>query len=117
MKVNEFCDFFDFTYEKEHGEIDEDLYSGEYNHIATDNQGVLHNRYVMNISDLSDEFNSLLDDYINEFIEEDGFEYDENAEGTYYEQAYKWCVDTNYEYKTITDVLDCIIHPEKIEEV
>ena len=76
MKASEFCKFFDFTYEKEHGYADTDFYSGEYNYKATDDQGVFHDRLVKNVADFADEFDSMLQDYIQDDLEEQGFESD-----------------------------------------
>lgn len=113
MKASEFCKFFDFTYEKEHGYADTEFYSGEYNYKATDDQGVFHDRLVKDVKDFSDEFNSMLQDYIQDDLEEQGFESEVNE--NYWVSALKWIGD-NENYKVTKDVIDCLLHPEHITE-
>lgn len=86
MKATEFCKFFEFTLQKEHGYDEED---GEYNYIATDNQGVFHPRHVLYVDELTDMFDSCLKDYVDDNLEEDGFKVDESC-GSYYQQALDW---------------------------
>ena len=86
MKATAFCKFFEFTLYKEHGFDKED---GEYNYIAYDDQGVFHPRCVLKVDELTDAFDSMLKDYVNDNLEEDGFEYDDHK-GGYYEQALEW---------------------------
>ena len=86
MKATEFCKFFEFTLHKEHGFDEED---GEYNYIATDDQGTFHPRYAIDVNELTEMFDSMLKDYVDDNLEEDGFEYDDHI-GAYYEQALEW---------------------------
>lgn len=115
MKATEFCKFFEFTLEKEHGIIPEsELYAGEeYNYIATDDQGVFHPRYVMKVDELIDAFDICLNDYIDSNLEEDGFEYDKEKEvdETYYEQALKWAKKNKYS-PCITEVIETLVSGE-----
>ena len=87
MKATEFCKFFEFSLERKHG-YDED--EDEYNYVAMDDQGTLDPRYVMDVDDLTECFDSLLKDYIDDGIQEHGFEYNLMSDTSYYEQALKW---------------------------
>lgn len=87
MKATEFCKYFEFTLTREHGFDEND---GEYNYIATDDQGTLDPRHVMNVDDLTECFDSLLTDYIDDSIQVDGFKYDLMSHSSYYEQALEW---------------------------
>ncbi len=60
------------------------------NYILTDDQGCFSDIYVEDIEGISDCFDRLLPDYIDRTLEDYGFEYDDNKDGTYYQQAYKW---------------------------
>lgn len=113
MKASEFCKFFDFTYEKEYGYADTDFYSGEYNYKATDDQGVFHDRLVKNVADFADEFDSMLQDYIQDDLDEQGFEPELNE--NYWKSALLWIGDNEY-YKITKNVIECLLYPEKIEE-
>ena len=110
MKATEFCKFFEFTIYKSHG-IDED--GDEYNYIAVDDQGVFHSRYITDITEIANCFDSLLMDYIESNVEEDGFKYDDNRNGTYYEQLLEWLKEVNY-YEWYIDVVSCLIDPRLI---
>lgn len=117
MRATEFCKFFDFTLVKEHGFVpgSDDLYAGtEYNYIATDNHGVFQPRYVMDVNELTDMFDSCLKDYIDDMIEEDGFEVDEHY-GAYYDQAYEWAKENEtYKeyYPTVIEALEALAKGE-----
>ena len=116
MKASEFCKFFDFTYEKEHGYADTDYFTGEYNYKATDDHGCWNDRFVTNLEDFADEFDACLPDYIQDVIEEDGFEEPNNE--NYWSAALKWInnrEDKEY-YKIIREVIECLLDPKKIVE-
>ena len=111
MKATEFCKFFEFTLQKEHG-YDEEY--GEYNYVAYDDQGVFHPRYVTYVDELTDMFDSCLKDYIDDNLEEDGFKADEYC-GSYYQQALDWVkgLDVNEVNQLIkncyTDILEALV--------
>lgn len=112
MKATEFCQFFDFTLEREGG-VDE--WDGEYNYVASDNQGCWDDRHAENIEDITDWFDACLHDYLRDDLEEDGFK--PNANGNYWEQALEWC-KTNDMYKDSQhmQVIACLLDPELIED-
>lgn len=115
MKATEFCKFFEFTLYKERGYADEDYYEGKYNYKATDDQGVFHTRYVTDVTELADEFDSLLQDYVIDDLECQGFEPDIHE--NWYKQALTWC-EENEEYKgtDIHQVIACLLNPDLIED-
>lgn len=105
MTVYDFCKFFDFTCEKR-GDC----------FVATDDQGVFHDREFYPASSASDCFDSMLIDYIEEPTEEYGFVYDETAVGTWYEQAEKWC-DNNPDFPDYyADMIRVLANPDLITE-
>ena len=105
MKATEFCKFFDFTIHKSHG-FNED--GDEYNYYATDDQGTFDNRYAMDITYITDWFDSCLPDYIDSNVEEDGFKYDVDGNGSYYEQLLEWLKEVNY-HEWCIDIVSCLI--------
>lgn len=114
MNAYEFCKFFDFTLEKESG-INED--GDTYNYIATDDQAVFHDRTAYKVSGLTDLFDSMLPDYVDEECEYNGFEYDESQDGTFYEQALKWVKsDENYRDTDLAGVLEALVNPDSLTE-
>ena len=119
MKATDFVNFFDFyiVTAKDYEEIiDEDIEPEEtddINYIAIDRQGVFQNRYIKNIRDIADCFDSMLTDYIDTEIEEDGFNYNPEIGTTYYEQALKW-VNENPDDECYKDVIEALVHPETI---
>lgn len=86
MTVSEFCKFFEFTPYKESYT---DEYGDVYKYHAVDDQGVFHDRVANKVADFTDEFDSMLVDYIDLTLEDYGFEYDGNGE-SYYTQALEW---------------------------
>lgn len=129
MKATEFCNFFEFTIIEEHGVIDSKgrdqegnlvdpygFYEGAYNYRISDDQGTFSNRYIQEVSELTECFDSMLQDYVNNTIEEYGFEDDAKSEKTYYEQALEWidekCPDL--QNTDTREVIECLVHPEKI---
>lgn len=112
MTVSEFCEFFDFTPYKE-------TYTDEYGEIfkyhAVDDQGCFHDRTANKVEDFTEEFDSMLSDYIDCTLEDYGFEYDENG-GPYYEQALEWIEKTNRElFDTDTyHVIKTLVHPDTL---
>ena len=114
MKATEFCKFFDFTLEK----CDIDEYGDECGYKATDDQGVFYTRYVMDVKDLSDGFDSMLQDYIENDIEANGFDFDPTCDKqTYYEQALTWCDNNEIWKNTDTrEIIACLVNPDLIED-
>ena len=123
MKASEFCDFFEFTFAKEKGFIDDDnpdgyddLYEGEYNYVACDNEGVFHKRHAKDLQDISDWFSSCIDENIDEYGEY-GFVYPNRAYGDW-EYVYEWMMKSpdfgpdNYE----TRIMKVAAGLEPIEE-
>lgn len=111
MNAYEFCNFFDFTLNKESG-IDEEGFHYEY--IATDNQACFHDRTVDNVTLLAMNFDSMLTDYVDETIESCGFEYDETASGSYYEQALEWIKTSELKDTDTAEVIEVLVYPDKL---
>lgn len=112
MKASEFCSFFDFTLVKENGYVDEDFYSGDYQYRATDDQGVFHDRYAADVKDLADEFDSMLQDYVDDDLEYNGFE--PPATGDYYEAALQWLETSELKNTDIHDVVKVLVNPNEL---
>ena len=102
MKIADFCNFFEFTFEA--GEFYDD--GEKYKYIATDNQGVFRDRLFNDIEFFIDAFDSMVPDYVDDDLEYNGFEYDKEDPAPYYVQAYKWMSD-NPDYKD-TDVYEIV---------
>ena len=110
MKATEFCKFFDFTLEKGEFEVKNDFIydDGVYKYRATDDQGVFADRYTNDITDITDWFDSCLQDYINDDVEEDGFVYVKEQPGSYYEQMLSWLKENGdtYYYYVVASLVD-----------
>lgn len=133
MKATEFCDFFEFSIarisKEEYKDIKEDDNHWYNFHWADENedniyevsdmQGVFEPRYINKVADLTECFDSMLNDYIDEDVEENGFTYDENnTEKTYYEQMIDW-LPTSETYKNSTGFIElvaCLVNPWMIED-
>ena len=119
MKATEFCDFFEFSIKRiSYEELPEDEWFDERDTIyeVKDDHSCFRSRYVSRVDTLSECFDSMLEDYIETFIEEDGFEYNERDNKTYYEQALEWCEEQEYYKKSdIKEVIKCLINPSLIE--
>ena len=113
--------YFDFELVDEPTTIDEYeannncyIEAGEtYKYHAYDIQGVFNTRYVNELPELADYFDSMLFDYVDSLIEENGFNYDESADGSYYEQALAW-ISTNDDLKDTdtAEVIAALVNPE-----
>ena len=114
MNAYDFCKFFEFTLEKESGIADEDFYTGEYSYRATDDQGVFHDRLVNDVKDLADEFDSMLQDYVQDDLEYNGFEPPTNE--NYYEAALKWLETSELKDTDIHDVVRVLVNPDELKE-
>lgn len=127
MKATDFCNFFEFSIERiakeEYEKVkDSDFAWADENadkiYAVRDDQGVFQTRYINDISDLSECFDSLLNDYIDEDVEEDGFkniEYD--TEKSYYEQMLDWMNnDERYKGTFVQDIVYCLTNPSAIED-
>lgn len=95
MTISDFCSFFDFTFQEGNFILSDNddnymIEAGEYKYMASDDQGCFCNRYANDIGDFISMFDSMVYDYIDSNIEEDGFIYDQKADGSYYDQAFKW---------------------------
>ena len=125
MKATDFTEFFEFSIsriEEKEVPFDDDcfvyaLQNSDKYYAVSDNQCTFRTRYIDNVSDLVECFDSMLDDYINMNIEEDGFSCCENDDRTYYEQALEW-LENNDDYKNTWtfDVVNCLVNPELIED-
>lgn len=112
MKATDFCAFFDFTLER--GE-NTDEYGETFKYYATDDQGVFDDRHLNDVSELVDLFDSCLHDYIDEDVEQKtGFEYEEDKEGTYYEQLLEFLEVCKDAYDCYYEVVNALVHPETI---
>ena len=133
MKATEFCDFFEFSIARISKEEYKDIKKNDnhwYNfHWADENedniyevsdmQGVFEPRYINKVADLTECFDSMLNDYIDEDVEENGFTNDENnTEKSYYEQMLDW-LPTSEIYKNSTGLIElvaCLVNPWMIED-
>ena len=104
MKASEFCEYFDFTLTK-----NED---GWY--IATDNQGVFDNRYCIVITDLAECFDILLENYIDDDLEYDGFNPEDRT--NYYEKAEQWLKEKGETNTTFYEVIRVLNNPQLLED-
>ena len=117
MKATEFCKFFDFTLERGKFEVKDDLVylNGTYRYCATDDQYCFHDRYVNDVNDLADAFDSCLQNYVNDYIEEDGFKYDKEKDGSYYDQAVEFAEEFYKTDSVLTHVLKVLNGTETLE--
>ena len=125
MKATEFADYFDFSIypiDKDYVDFDDNYFNyasseDDKFYMVSDNQGVFYPRFISKIEDLADCFDSMLDDYINEDVEESGFEYFESNEGEEYEQMLDYMLHSD-EYKNTwaCDIVSCLVNPSLIED-
>lgn len=101
MNINSFLDFFDFTLEKY-----EDGY-GVIDLQGANLCGIEEERFDT-LSGIIDRFadSIYIPDYIDTFLEEDGYDGDCD-----YESQYEWCVNNNHWLK---DMIYVFLHPETI---
>lgn len=112
MKASEFASYFDFNIVRE-DHLDEENFWKRF--IVTDSQGVMETRHISYVDGLADCFNSLLDDYVNDNLKESGFALDPKSRKSYYSQALSF-LKGKAEYKRLYDVINCLLHPEKIKD-
>ena len=113
MKATEFCNYFEFTLVRENGVTDD---GKEYNYQVVDNQGTFDTKYIDKITELTDCFDSMLKDYIDDYIEENGFKYDKGSDRSYYEQALSWVVDTTLSETNTHWVIAALADPETLAD-
>lgn len=129
MKATEFAQFFDFTiYPREECVIPQNLVGcgpfcmcemDEIKYVVIDNQGIFQSRYISDVSQLSECFDSMLKDYIDDDIEDNGFVYNSKQKKTYYEQALEWLKKSSNEmYKEgyLEEILKALTDPTTIED-
>ena len=104
MTVYDFCKFFEFTCIKE-----------KNGYIATDDMGVFREREFQKPEDAADMFDTLLYDYIDEYLEELGFEYS-NSDRTFYQAALDEVDNLGLKGTEYEEILMCLVHPECITE-
>ena len=92
MTVYDFCEFFDFTCEKVDG-----------GYIATDDQGVFHDREFEKPGDCVDMFDSMLSDYVDDELEYHGFSWD--GTGDFYAHAWNWFADKETDLAQVVGAL------------
>lgn len=112
MKASEFAGFFEFSITRE-DHLDEENFCKRF--IVTDKQGVMETRHISYVEGLSDCFDSLLDDYVNDNLKEYGFDFDRKSRKSYYSQALSF-LKGKAAYKSLYDVINCLLHPEKIKD-
>ena len=116
MKATEFAKWFDFTISL-NTENEPDEFGDITKYIVEDDERVFCTRYIDSVWGLADCFDSMLMDYIESPIEERGFDYDINADGTFYEQALKWAkANKDKVYSEYIEMLECIVDPDLIED-
>lgn len=114
MKATDFCAFFEFTLER--GE-NTDEYGETFKYYAADDQGVFQDRHFNDVKELVDMFDSCLNDYIDEYVEDElGFEYDDEKDGSYYEQLLGFLKECKDEYNCHChyEIVNALVHPETI---
>lgn len=103
MKATELADFFDFTIRlnvdnelDEYGKDDDE----PTKYVVEDNQWCFASRYIDDVSELTECFDSMLDDYIIRDLEEEfGFEYDyKTDERTIMEAAADFATEHDISY-------------------
>lgn len=120
MKATEFCSFFDFSIEMSPIEVvpedEKEELNGKWIYEITDNEGVFHTRYVDKITDITECFDSMIDDYIFGDLSEDK-DYDGSFDNL--ETVLKWLEadeDRKRFYSRHYEVVRCILDPSLIED-
>ena len=117
MKATEFAEFFDFTISLNTEGLVDDCDDEPTKYIVEDNQWCFHTRFINEVDWLTECFDSMLMDYIEDYIEEHGFEYDDdNDERTYYEAAAEWIADTELRDTDTAHTIYCLAAYEEIED-
>ena len=118
MKATEFCHFFEFSISVSPLEVvpkdERDCLNEKWIYEITDDQGVFRTRYVDNIAGITDCFDSMLQDYIQDNLEEDGFEPDPKE--NYWEQVLKWMEGNEYKGTDTCEVVQCLLNPALVED-
>lgn len=108
MKATDFANFFDFTIQKGE-ELDEFGEISKYD--VVDDQGVFHTRHINDVKDLVDCFDSMLNDYIFDSLEEDGFGKEGFNEDTIKFAEKKYGDDCGF-----TEMIKAFVNPDLIED-
>lgn len=116
MKATDFCKYFDFTlWVNDTNEKDEFGDTSKY--LATDDQECFEPRYIDDVRELSDCFDSMLMDYVDSELYYHNFQYNSNSDKAFYEQAKEWIENTinNPLFDSYTyEVICCLVNPNNI---
>lgn len=116
MKATDFCKYFDFTLWI-NDTNEEDEFGNTTKYFATDDQECFKPRYVDDVRELSDCFDSMLMDYVDTELYYHNFEYNPNTNKAFYEQAKEWIENTinNPLFDSYTyEVICCLVNPDNI---
>ncbi len=116
MKASKFCSFFGYTIRRNEGFTED----GElYRYEVVDNDGTFATRYVRNVTELTDQFDQCLQNYVDDTLQEYGFMPDDNSSDGFYTQALKFINDGKGADLKGTDthmIIECLCNPLKIED-
>lgn len=116
MKATDFCKYFDFTLWV-NDTNEEDEFGNATKYFATDDQECFKPRYIDDVRELSDCFDSMLIDYVDRELYYYGFQYNSDSDKAFYEQAKEWIENTinNPLFDSYTyEVICCLINPDNI---
>ena len=116
MKASEFVKFFNFTLRRNEGFTDENRL---FRYEVTDDEGTLQTRYVAEVSELVDQFDVCLKDYIDGPLLDFGFMPEGSSELGFYGQALKFINEgdgADLIGTQIHKVIECICDSDKIED-
>lgn len=112
MKATKFCEFFEFHIQPA---TEPDEYGNMYKYEVVDSQGIFDTRYVNEVKELPDCFDSLYDDYIFELFEEDGLEFSE-SENKFQQIISAMENNDRYYNSHIKEIVNCILDGNLIED-
>ena len=116
MKASEFAGFFNFTISREEGFIKD---GPMYRFAVTDNEGTLATRYIFEVSELVDQFDICLHDFVDATLLDFGFYPDDNSNLGFYGQALDFInngIGSDLKGTDTYKIIECLCDSSKIED-
>lgn len=105
MKATEFCKFFDFHIILNIPNTEEGAHR---RYAVIDDQGTFNTRYIDSVDELTDQFDTMLADYVDSTLLDFGFMPDEDVEFGFYKQALEFIENGDGEDLKGTDTYNVI---------
>lgn len=116
MKATEFCQFFDFDITAQSPSDNEEV---THRYAVVDNNGTFSTRYIDSVDELTDQFDTMLYDYVDSTLLDYGFMPDDKSDKGFYSQALDFIENGDGEDLKGTDthkVIKCLTDASLIED-